>query len=194
MPSSKAYILDFSSESEIFSTLEKIQEEYGIIDALIYNIALYPWKSISSLTLKEWQETLNLTLTGAFLATKACLEGMKKQHFEKLVFLSSVAGENLGLPNMSAYTASKSGLNGFMRTAALELAHFNINVNSISPGKVYDPSQLTKEEIFEKIQSIPLKRFITPDDIAHMVEFLLSANAQNITGQNFIIDGGQCVS
>ena len=136
---------------------------------------------------------MDTNLTGAFLLTKYCIPSMKKRGFGKFVFISSIAGESIGLPNMSAYATSKSGLNGFMRTAALELAPFNINVNSISPGKIYDPSALSQEEMETKTSSIPFKRFVEPTDIAHMAEFLISERSKNITGQNFAIDGGQSI-
>lgn len=118
---------------------------------------------------------------------------MQEKRQGKIIYISSLAGEIKGLPHMSAYSATKAGLNGFMRTCALELAPFNINVNSISPGKVYDHTTLTKEQVTEKLETVPLKRFIDPLDIAHMVEFLISEKAQNITGQNFIVDGGQSI-
>ncbi len=66
-------------------------------------------------------------------------------------------------------------------------------MNSISPGRIYEDSSLTEDEIFEKTRPIPLRRFVTGDDIAHMVSFLISDAAKNITGQNFIIDGGQSI-
>lgn len=80
-----------------------------------------------------------------------------------------------------------------MRKAALELAPFHICVNAVSPGKVWDPTQLSEEEKSQKLRSVPLECFISPTDIAHMVDFLLSDKAHNITGQNFIIDGGQSI-
>ncbi len=107
--------------------------------------------------------------------------------------MSSTAGENLGLPHMAAYSASKAGLNGFMRTAAVEFSKYNINVNSISPGKIYDENILTQDECRKKLRPIPLQRFIKPMDVAHMALFLASEKANNITGQNFIIDGGQSI-
>ena len=94
---------------------------------------------------------------------------------------------------MSAYATSKAGLKGFMRALSLELAPFNINVNSISPGKTFDPSTLSQEEIEKKTASIPLRRFIEPVDIACLAKFLISDQAKNITGQDFIVDGGQSI-
>jgi 3-oxoacyl-[acyl-carrier protein] reductase len=190
---SAVYVTDVASESEITACVNEVLSTYGRIDAVIYNAAIYPWKNIESLSLQEWHATMDVNLTGAFLITKACISFMKEQHFGRVVFISSIAGETIGLPHMSVYGASKAGLNGFMRTASLELAPFNITVNSVSPGKVYDVSMLTHEEVHKKIRPIPLGRFVDPEDIAHMVDFLISDKAKNITGQNFVIDGGQSI-
>jgi 3-oxoacyl-[acyl-carrier protein] reductase len=188
------YITDFIVEASIKESINNIIKNHEKIDSIIYNVAIYPWEKIEDLSLDEWKKALDVNLTGAFLLSKFSIPIMKKHKSGKFIFLSNIAGENLGLPNMSAYAASKSGLNGFMRTLALELAPFNINVNSISPGKIYNISNLTEEETQQKTESIPLGRFIRPEDIAYMVEFLISNKAQNITGQNFIIDGGQSIS
>jgi len=188
------YKLDFALESEITSCIKNIIDKYGRIDAVIYNTAIYPCRNVDALSISEWQSTLDINLTGAFLLTKMCTPIMKKQTSGKFIFISSIAGELMGLANMSAYAASKAGLNGFMRTLAIELAPFNINVNSVSPGKVYDVSTLAAKEIIQKTNSIPLKRFIEPIDIAHMVEFLISEKGKNITGQNIIVDGGQTIN
>lgn len=186
-------VTDMCSESAVQSMVDQTMASFGRIDAVIHNVAIYPWKSIAELDLSGWKQTLDTNLTGAFLATKACARIMQKQRSGKIVFMSSIAGETIGLPNMSAYAASKAGLNGLMRTAAIELAPYNITVNSISPGKMYDSNTLNEEEQRIKLLSVPLKRFIDPMDIAEMALFLISDNAKNITGQNFIIDGGQSV-
>ncbi|MCP4474875.1 MAG: SDR family oxidoreductase [Gammaproteobacteria bacterium] len=187
------YALDICDSNAISQTITEIKDKFQRIDCIIQNTAIYPYKPIESLDLLEWNNTLAATLTGPFLFTKACISTMKKQRHGKIIFISSIAGEIIGLPNMSAYAAAKAGLNGLMRTTAIELAPYNINVNSISPGKIYAADALTKEEMTEKLQSVPLKRFITPDDIAKMALFLASDQAKNITGQNIIIDGGQSI-
>ena len=186
-------VVDVTSELDVTSAVDRTMRTYGRVDAVMQNIAIYPWKRIEDLSLQEWQETLNINMTGSFLLTKAFFSVMKKQKSGSIVFSSSIAGEIIGLPHMSAYAASKAGLNGFMRTSALEFAPYNINVNCISPGRIYNPSTLTEDEMREKLAPIPLKRFIDPEDIAHMFQFLISDRAKNITGQNFIIDGGQSI-
>lgn len=187
------YVIDFTSEDSINRALEEILKKHRRIDVVIHNVAIYPWKSIENLSLVEWQESLTTNLTSAFLLTKAVAPSLKRQKSGKIIYISSIAGEQIGLPYMASYAASKAGLNGLMRSCAIELAPFNINVNAVSPGKTYDPSQLTDDEITAKLKPIPLGRFVHPDDIAHMVQFLISNKGANITGQNFVIDGGQTV-
>lgn len=186
-------VVDICSEADVHSMVEQTMTSFHHIDAVIHNIAIYPWKLINDLDLSDWKQTLDTNLTGAFLTTKACAPIMQKQREGKFVFMSSLAGESIGLPYMSAYAASKAGMNGFMRTAAIEFAPYNINVNSISAGKIFDPQSLTEDQKRHKLSPIPLKRFIEPMDMAEMALFLLSDKAKNITGQNFIIDGGQSV-
>lgn len=186
-------VTDICLEADVQSMVEQTMASFHRIDAVIHNIAVYPWKLINELELLEWKQTLDTNLTGAFLTTKACSRIMQKQRSGKFIFMSSIAGETMGLPYMSAYAASKAGINGFMRTAAIEFAPYNINVNSISSGKMFEAHTLTEEEQRLKLSPLPLKRFIEPIDIAEMALFLLSDKAKNITGQNFIIDGGQSI-
>lgn len=185
--------LDNLSDTEIKKAIQSAITLFHHIDAVIQNVAIYPWKSIDELTLEDWQQTFNTNLTSSFLVTQACFSEMKEHKKGKFVFMSSIAGENIGLPYMSAYAASKAGLNGFMRSAAIEFSKYNINVNSISPGKIYDEQTLTEKESKEKLRSVPLRRFVKPVDVAEMALFLVSEKADNITGQNFIIDGGQSI-
>ena len=189
----KLFCTDLCDEKSVNSIISKTIEEFGRIDAIIYNVSIYPWKKIEDLSYEEWQQTITTNLSGAFLITKSCIPHMKEKRQGKIIYLSSIAGEQMGLPFMSGYSSSKAGLNGLMRTAAIELAPFNINVNCISPGKIYDSSTLSDKEIEDKTKPIPLNRFVKPQDVASMVSYLLSTNASNITGQNFIIDGGQTI-
>lgn len=186
-------IVNNTSEVEIETMVQKTLSCFGCIDAVIQNTAIYPWKSIEALTLAEWKEALDVNLTGVFLTTQACFSAMKQNNLGKFVLMSSIAGENIGLPHMSAYATSKAGLNGFMRAAAIEFAKYNININCISPGRMYDEKTLSIKECQDKLKPMPLKRFIKPIDVASMAMFLISEKSDNITGQNMIIDGGQSV-
>jgi len=187
------FVADVTDTPALTKVINEIAEQFGQVDCLIQNTAIYPFKFAESLSLDEWDQTLKTNLTACFVAAKAVIPIMKMKKSGKIIFISSVAGEIFGLPGMSSYTATKAGLNGFMRSLSIELARFNINVNCISPGKVYDVSTLNAEEQEKLLKPVPLKRFIKPVDIAHMSLFLASSHAVNITGQNFVIDGGQTI-
>ena len=188
------YTVDFSSPESLQKTLDDVIHAHPNIYACIYNIGIYPWHCTENLPLEDWKSALDINLTAAFILTQAIIPLFKQHNKGRLIYMSSIAGETIGLPSMGAYAASKAGLNGLMRTVALELAPFQATANSISPGKVYDAATLTPEEIASKLKTIPLKRFVDPMDIAHMSHFLCSDKASMITGQNIVIDGGQTVT
>lgn len=187
------YENDLSDLESIHDLMEKILSQHTV-DAFVLNAAIYPYKAVEDLSLFEWQKTFDVGLTSAFLLTQKMILVFKKQKHGKIIFVSSIAGETIGLTNMSAYASVKAGLNGFMRSVSLELAPYNVNVNSISLGKTYDQSQLNDDEKEKKLRNVPLKRFVNPDDVASMIEFLISSKASSITGQNIIIDCGQSVA
>jgi 3-oxoacyl-[acyl-carrier protein] reductase len=193
--STKSDILavDFSSAEEVQTCMKDILTKHEEIDTFIYNSAIYPWELIEDLSAEQWQQTLNINLSGAFYITQALMPLFKQQKAGNIVYLSSLAAENVGLPYMSAYTATKAGLNGLMRTCALELAPYDVNVNAISPGKIWDTSTLSKKEIAEKLNDVPLKRFISTARIAKMINFLRSDGGKDITGQNLIVDAGASI-
>ena len=120
---------------------------------------------------------------------------MKNQNYGKIVFISSIAGERIGFPGFSHYAASKAGMNGLMRTAALELAKHNITVNSIEPGNIFneDAYAASRVEMKQMLAAIPLGRLGKPIDVAHLALFLSSDESNFITGQNFVVDGGEII-
>lgn len=187
-----SYAVDFSDSVLLQGKMQEIVERHPI-DAYIHNTAIYPWKRIEDLSWLDFEETLQISLTSALIITRTLIPHFRKQQAGRIVYLSSIAGEVSGAPNMAAYSAAKTGLNGFMRTCALEMAPFNVCVNSILPGKIYDPETLSEEERQSKLRNVPLQRFISPYDIAHLVDFLISDKAKNITGQTFTVDGGQSI-
>jgi 3-oxoacyl-[acyl-carrier protein] reductase len=167
--------------------------QYGKIDILCHNAGIYPNVRLENMTLEEWQNVIDVNLTGTFLAVKGCIPLMKAQGGGKIVITSSISGPHTGLPGFSHYTASKGGVAGFIRTAAIELAKYKININAVEPGNIMTEGLDANgtEYINNMIRAIPLGRLGTPEDIAHAILFLASKEASYITGQNLIIDGGQ---
>jgi 3-oxoacyl-[acyl-carrier protein] reductase len=123
----------------------------------------------------------------------AVLPAMKKNRAGRIVITSSITGPITGLVGWSHYAASKAGQLGFMRTAALELAPWNITVNAVMPGNIFTEGldDLGNDYIASMKASIPMKRLGTVDDIANGVLFFASEEAAFVTGQTLVIDGGQ---
>ena len=103
---------------------------------LCHNAGIYPHARLENMTLEEWQKVIDVNMTGTFLAVKSCIPTMKSQGHGKIVITSSISGPQTALPGYSHYTASKGGVAGFIRTAAVELAKYKINVNAVEPGNI----------------------------------------------------------
>ena len=169
---------------------DEVKGKFGRIDILVNNAGITRDSMLHKLSEEKWDEVIRVNLKGPFNMGQACAKIMMEQKYGKIVNLASVAWKgNIGQTN---YSASKAGVVGMPSTWALELARFNINVNAIAPGFI--DSVLTQQipgDIKEKfVQRIPLKRIGQPDEIAHLIAFLVSEQASYITGQCIHIDGG----
>lgn len=155
----------------------------------------------------EWDLTLDVNLKGVFLCNQAVVSHFKKQKHGKIINISSIGGRK-GVDFIAHYSASKSGVIVFSQSVALQLAPFNINVNTICPGVIWTPmweagakaishtypqfKDVPPEKIFEAMveHMIPMKRAQTPQDIGNAVVFLASSESDQITGQALNVDGG----
>lgn len=186
----QADALDFNKTKELF---KYTNEKLGSIDVLILNAGIYPEVSIRDMELEQWDKVLDLNLKSIFVSTKEVIPYME-ENGGRIVITSSITGNRVGNPNLAHYSASKSGVNGFMKTAALELAPLGITVNAVEPGNIMTPGMknvLGDEYIKNQESIIPLKKLGNPEDIAHAIIFLASDEASYITGQSIIVDGGQ---
>ena len=118
---------------------------------------------------------------------------MISQNYGRIVITSSITGPKTGIPGQAHYAASKGGINGFIRTAALDLAKYNITVNGIEPGNILTETlqALGEDHVKGMEESIPLGRLGRPEDIAYAMVFLASDAAEWITGVTIVVDGGQ---
>lgn len=184
---------DVSQPNDMKRVIDETLRIYGKIDVLCHNAGIYPQTRLENMTLEEWQKVIDVNLTGTFLAVRSVIPAMKSQGYGKIVITSSISGPQTALPGFSHYTASKGGIAGFIRTAAVELAKYQINVNAVEPGNIMTESleELGLEHIENMVRAVPLGRLGTPDDVAHAILFLASKEADYITGQSIIIDGGQ---
>jgi 3-oxoacyl-[acyl-carrier protein] reductase len=169
-------------------------ERHGRLDILVQNAGIYPWTLIENIAPAEWDNVLGVNLKGTFLAAQAALAPMKAQKYGRMVFTSSITGPRVTSPGHGHYSASKAGINGFIKAAALEFAPYGITVNGVEPGNILTEGvQEGRSPAFIKSMSdmVPLGRLGTPRDVANAVLFLASDDAEYITGTTIIVDGGQ---
>jgi 3-oxoacyl-[acyl-carrier protein] reductase len=186
--------MDTSDELEVTRVIDDIFAEMGRLDVAVANAAIYPNTSIASITPSEWDSVMAVNLRGPFLLAKACLPYFQRQRYGRVVFLSSITGARVSSPGYSHYAASKAGILGFMRTAALEFAPWNVTLNAIEPGNILTEGVMEHQPqsfVDAQCAAVPLRRLGTPQDVAHAVRFLASDEAAYITGQSIVVDGGQ---
>lgn len=186
-------IADVRNEIEMAKASQAALDKWGRIDGLLANAGICLESRLEDMTLEQWQETIDVNLKGAFISIKCVLPTMKKQMRGKIVVTSSVTGPVAVMPGFSHYGASKSGISGLVRTAAVELAKYRINVNSIEPGNIVSEGMLAlgEDHIQQHVRAIPWGRLGTPEEVANLALFLVSKESDYITGQGIVIDGGQ---
>ena len=172
--------------------VESCVEHYGSIDILVHNAASMVAGLIGDFSENKLEKVLSVNLKSCFRLSSACLPYFQERGGGRLLFTSSITGPRVAMPEMSYYAASKAGMNGFIRNAALELASFQITVNGVEPGFIRTPAL---EELGEKVlhrvaRHIPLGCIGHPDDIAQTMLFLATDEARYITGQTIVVDGG----
>ena len=165
------------------------------VDVLINNAGINRISPVYETQGRDWDDIIFLNLTVPLLLTKAASKQMMKNRFGRIVNISSIYS-TISRSERSSYSSSKAGLNGLTRACALDLAKYQVLVNAVSPG--FTETELTKtilskEEIEEHIEDIPLGRMAQPKDIAAVVFFLGSEMNTYITGQNLVIDGGYSI-
>lgn len=175
--------------------VKKVELEIGPIDILINNAGVTRDISCCKMEKEDWDIVINTDLNGMFYVTRAVINGMKERQYGRIINISSINGQR-GQFGQVNYSAAKAGMHGFTKALALEVAKKGITVNTISPGYVATEMVMAvPEPIREKILSeIPLGRFAEPDEIAHVVAFLVDENSSYITGANIAINGGQYMS
>ena len=168
-------------------------DKFGRIDILVNNAGIYPFESLVEMGEEDFDKVIGVNLKGVFNSTKAVLPKMIEQKSGNIVNIASIAGAVVGYLNLAHYSASKGGVLGFTRAAALELAQYGIRVNAIAPGAIETPGikKVMEEKALKQFeQTIPQRRIGKPEDIANLVVFLASDESSYITGQLITADGG----
>ena len=184
---------DVTSRKDLERTVDAARQRFGRLDVFCHNAGIYPATPLEDVTLEEWHTVIDTNLTSTLLAVQACAPVMREQRYGRIILVSSITGVRVGYPGLSAYSATKAGMLGFMRTAALELAPFGITINGVEPGSIRTEglAELGEEAIASMIEHIPIGSLGEPEDIAHTALFLASDGARFITGQSVVVDGGQ---
>ncbi|HET6518734.1 MAG TPA: SDR family NAD(P)-dependent oxidoreductase [Geminicoccaceae bacterium] len=185
---------DVSRPADNAALVRAALDRFGKVDVLVQNAGIYPYTMIPDISEAEWDRVLAINLKGTFLAVQACLAPMRERRYGRIVVTSSITGPRVTSPGHGHYAATKAGINGFIRSAAIEAAPFGITVNGVEPGNVLTEgmrAHRSPEFIRSMEESVPLGRLGTPRDVAYATLFLASDEAAYITGTTIVVDGGQ---
>ncbi|TGQ48025.1 MULTISPECIES: SDR family oxidoreductase [unclassified Mesorhizobium] len=185
---------DISQMTDAEAAVALALEHHGRLDIIVQNAGIYPWQLIENTSPQDWDRVMAVNLRGSFNAARAAVVPMKAQRYGRMLFTSSITGPHVSSPGHGHYSASKAGINGFIRSAALEFSGYGITVNGVEPGNILTEAiQLHRGPVFIKSMedAIPLGRLGSPRDVANAFLFLASDDASYITGTTIVVDGGQ---
>ena len=185
----KAIQADVSDEAAVQSLFNNIKDSFGPVDIIVNNAGINPSKPLEQITLSDWQQTVSINLTSAFLVTQAAVPAMIEKGFGRIINISSIAAQTGGIIGPH-YAASKAGLIGLTHSYASLLAKHNITANAIAPALIDTEMIQNKPNI--KPDLIPLKRFGQPEEVSEVV--LLLVKNGYISGQTINVNGGWYMS
>jgi len=185
------YQLNFNDQKSFEESLKKISNDHKDIDIIVNNAGITDDSLIVRMNNDQWNNVIQANLSSNFFIIKSLLPNMIRNKAGKIIGISSVVA-SLGNPGQANYVAAKSGMIGFYKSIALEVASRNINVNLISPGFILSPmtEKLNDKQKNIILEKIPMKRFGKPNEVADLVYFLSGNESDYITGQNFHVNGG----
>lgn len=183
--------VDVADRESVRHMVNHTIEEFGRLDILVNNAGITRDNLIMRMKEEDWDQVLDINLKGAFNCSQAVVRQMMKQHYGRIVNISSVSGVS-GQAGQTNYSSSKAGLIGFTKALAKEVGSRNITVNAVAPGFIETEltANLPREIRDMSIKLTPVGRFGTPQDIANAVAFLVSDEASFITGVTLQVDGG----
>jgi 3-hydroxybutyrate dehydrogenase len=197
-----ALVCDVSDPQSVARMFSRLREDFGNPDILVNNAGIAESATLVNTTDELWHRHLAINLSGTFYCTRAALPAMLKRGWGRVINVASIAGKS-GAPYIAAYSASKHGVLGLTRSAALELATTGVTVNAICPGYV-DTDMVTRgvdqitaktgrtaEEALDSLKKMsPQNRLVTPEEVAAIALLLASDAGRGINGQGINVDGG----
>ncbi len=186
-------LTDVTDMGAIEALVADTEKAFGGLDILCANAGIFPQSKILDMSPEEWDLVLSTNLKSSFLSVKAAIPAMQRRGKGRVILTSSITGPVTGFPGWTHYGASKSGQLGFLRTAAIELAKYNITINAVMPGNIKTEGLdgLGADYLATMAASIPLKRLGDVEDIGNAALYFASDEAGYVTGQTIIVDGGQ---
>lgn len=189
------FVCDLSNENDLRQLGDFIEEKQ--IDVLVNNAGEYVYSPVEDVELEKLNHILAVNLKAPIYLMSRAVSNMKNKNFGRIINIGSISGV-MGEASACLYSSTKAGLIGLTKATALELAEYGITVNTINPGWVdtelgnasIEDSEFSKEEI---IECIPQRRFVSPDEVAGMVEYLISDKAKGVTGQSINLCAGLSV-
>jgi len=184
-------VLDVSSADSIETLFKSIKDEYSAPLILVNNAGITQDNILMRMKDDEWQSVIETNLSSVFRLSKACLRGMTKARWGRIINISSVVG-SMGNAGQSNYSAAKAGMEGFSRALAAEVGSRAITVNSVAPGFIATDmtAELTDEHKETMVSQTALGRLGQPEEIAGVVSFLASDSAAYVTGETIHVNGG----
>lgn len=184
-------VLNVADSDSVNTVIAEITKQYGPVTVLVNNAGITKDNLLMRMSDEEWFDVIDTNLNSIFRLTKACLRGMLKARWGRVVSITSIVG-CMGNAGQTNYAATKAGVAGFARSMAQEVGSRNITVNAVAPGFIdTDMTKALPEEQRAKLEStIALNRLGQPEEIANVVAFLCSDGAAYITGETIQVNGG----
>ena len=190
----RSFQADIKEYAAVKSWVDETRELFGGIDIVVNNAGVIKDRALALMEPGDWQEVINTNLEGTFNLTRAAIIPLIKQKSGVIINITSISGIT-GTPRQTNYAASKAGIIGFTKSLAKEVSPYNIRANAVAPGFIETDmlKDLKEEYRGQLLKQIPLSRFGRPSEVAKTVKFLVSDDADYITGQTVVIDGGMSI-